>query len=166
FGAYGQVNTTNPAIPIVPATQLPPLAPDLGGTLNFVALLTQNADLQGNTDNDFIDAGDGDDVVLGQQGNDTIYGGLGNDDLLGGSNVAGAQDGNDVIDGGAGFDVIAGDNATVWRQFNGLSPRFVTLNAAAIYNDTTGAINSNLAAKNDPTGALHREITLLDHSNS
>src|SRR5262249_16171655 len=64
-----------------------------------------------------------------------------------------------------GNDVITGDNAVVWRRFDPLSPRFITLSAAAIY-DTTGAINSNLTPQNDPTGALHREITQLDHSNS
>src|SRR5262249_3818404 len=92
--------------------------------------LTQTADLQGNPDDDYVDAGSGDDVVMGEQGNDTVFGQAGDDDLIGGSNVAGAQDGNDRIDGGTGFDVITGDNATVWRRDDSLSPRFITLNAA------------------------------------
>jgi Ca2+-binding RTX toxin-like protein len=203
FGAYGEVYTTNPIIPIVPATQLPALDPDLGrqrnypggrGALEFTAgvvtgnhfiagvvagdhlatvfgghvTLTQNADLQGNPDNDYVEAGDGNDVVMGEQGNDTAYGGNGDDDLIGGSNVAGAQDGSDIIDGGTGFDVIAGDNATVWRRDDSLSPRFITLNAPAIYN-TYGDINSSdlaptLVLRNDPTGALHRNTTLFDHA--
>src|SRR5262249_2116684 len=196
FGAYGEVYTTNPNLPIVPVVQLPPLDPRLGGTLEFTAgvvtgshfiagvvpgdhtsavagghvALTQNADLQGNTDDDYIDAGAGNDVVLGEQRNDTIFGREGDDDLIGGSNVAGAQDDNDRIDGGTGFDVIAGDNATVWRRFDALSPRFITLNATTIYN-TYGDINSsdigaNPVLRADPTGNLHRNTTLFDISDS
>src|SRR5262249_36201670 len=100
FGAYGEVYTTDPKLPILPALQLPPLDPSLGGTVEFTAgvvtgdhfiagivpgdhtsvvagghvALTQSADLQGNPDDDYIDAGAGNDVVLGEQGKDTIYG--------------------------------------------------------------------------------------------
>ena len=165
FGAYGVVNTLTPTVPIVPALQLPPLDPKLGGTLNFTAILTQNADLQGNPDNDFIDAGAGDDVAMGQQGRDTMYGGMGDDDLIGGSNVANAQDTGDILDGGTGTDVIAGDNATVWRRYDAFDPRFIALNAATIYN-AAGDINSSLVMQKDPTGALHRDITLLDISST
>ena len=45
-----------------------------------------------------VNAGDGDDVVIGGAGNDTLVGGAGDDVLLGG-------DGIDVIDGGDGSDI-------------------------------------------------------------
>jgi len=48
-----------------------------------------------------VDAGDGDDVVLGGAGNDELHGGAGDDVLLGG-------DGDDILDGGAGDDVLIG----------------------------------------------------------
>src|SRR5262249_12894599 len=130
--------------------------------------LTQNADLQGNPDNDYIDAGAGNDVVMGEQGTDTLFGNTGDDDLIGGSNVVGDQDSNGIIDGGPGNDVIAGDNATVWRRFDTLSPRFITLNAATIYNAladiNSSDISPNPVLRADPRGVLHRDITLLDIS--
>lgn len=46
-----------------------------------------------------IDAGAGNDSVLGSQGNDSLYGGDGNDTLSG-------TNGNDLVDAGAGNDVI------------------------------------------------------------
>src|SRR5262249_38448857 len=86
------------------------------------------------------------------------------------SNVRGAQDDNDRLDGGSEFDVIAGDNATVWRRFDALSPRFITLNASTIYN-TFGDINSsdigaNPVLRADPTGNLHRTTPLFGLSNN
>src|SRR5262249_24872036 len=121
-------------------------------------------------------AGAGDDVVQGQQGNDTIYGRDGDDDLIGGSNVAGAQDASNAIDGGNGNDVIAVNNATIWRRFDTLSPRFINLNASTIYN-TFGDVNSSEttplaqpwalpADQSDPRGVMHRDITLLDVSSA
>src|SRR5262249_31154359 len=112
----------------------------------------------------------GNDVVMGEQGKDTIFGRTGDDDLIGGSNVKGAQDDNDRIDGGSEFDVIAGDNATVWRRDDFLSPRFITLHASAIYN-TLGDINSSDIGSSpvlraDPTGNLHRNTTLFDISDN
>ncbi|MBZ8119509.1 Hint domain-containing protein [Roseovarius sp. LXJ103] len=54
------------------------------------------------TDDDIIEAGDGDDTVRGRDGDDTIDGGAGDDSLRG-------DDGNDSLDGGAGDDTLRGD---------------------------------------------------------
>src|SRR5262249_23014103 len=59
-------------------------------------------------------------------------------------------------------------NATVWRRFDTLSPRFITLNAATIYNAladiNSSDISPNPVLRADPRGVLHRDITLLDIS--
>ena len=52
-----------------------------------------------------VNAGAGDDVVIGTLGNDFIFGGDGNDQLIGDA-------GNDFISGGAGDDMIAGNSGT------------------------------------------------------
>jgi Ca2+-binding RTX toxin-like protein len=62
------------------------------------------------TFNDVIEAGDGDDVVLGQLGNDSIGGGGGADYLNGGAgndSLNGGND-NDHLSGGAGNDSLLG----------------------------------------------------------
>lgn len=60
----------------------------------------------------WVDAGDGDDTVLGGAGNDTLLGGNGNDVLLGlaGNDILGGGDGADFILGGEGQDRIDGGN--------------------------------------------------------
>ena len=71
---------------------------------------TTDADLIiGNNLGNFIDAGDGDDVIFGGGGNDIILGGGGNDAILGGAgdDLIDAGVGNNVIDGGVGNDFIA-----------------------------------------------------------
>ncbi len=52
---------------------------------------------------DMIDAGSGDDTVLGRAGNDLILGGTGDDTLRGG-------DGDDEVDGEDGDDLVYGDH--------------------------------------------------------
>lgn len=54
------------------------------------------------TNDDHVQAGDGNDTVLGQDGNDLLEGGLGNDQLEGG-------DGNDTLYGGDGADRLYGN---------------------------------------------------------
>src|SRR5690348_511336 len=53
-----------------------------------------------------VDAGAGDDAVMGGSGRDTLLGGDGNDRISGGANndVLGGQDGNDTLFGNAGKD--------------------------------------------------------------
>ncbi|MCP5082968.1 MAG: hypothetical protein GY948_14870 [Alphaproteobacteria bacterium] len=62
------------------------------------------------TDIQWIDAGRGNDTVLGSAGDDVIIGGLGDDNLSGGDGdddfLVGPGDGFDTIDGGSGFDQI------------------------------------------------------------
>nr|QVX13121.1 hypothetical protein DBV21_13050 [Pseudomonas congelans] len=67
-----------------------------------------------------MDAGEGDDYVLGGGGNDTLYGGGGNDKLTGDDiGLTPAYEGADYIDGGAGDDAIPrsrGRRYHSWRQ--------------------------------------------------
>ncbi len=60
----------------------------------------------------WVDAGDGNDIVLGGAGNDTLLGGAGNDIIMGlvGNDVLGGGDGGDLISGGDGQDRIDGGN--------------------------------------------------------
>jgi Ca2+-binding RTX toxin-like protein len=64
-----------------------------------------------------IDAGDGNDVILGSHGNDTVIGGRGNDSaLLGDGNdtfVWNPGDGNDSVEGQGGFDTLLFNGAAV-----------------------------------------------------
>ncbi|MDX1253220.1 MAG: putative Ig domain-containing protein, partial [Gammaproteobacteria bacterium] len=78
-------------------------ASDLFTTANLTANTPTDGDdvLYGTPDGETLDAGSGNDIVLGLAGNDTGVGGEGNDVIHGG-------DGDDVLDGGAGDDVIRG----------------------------------------------------------
>ncbi len=72
---------------------------------------TLDADLIiGNNLGNFIDAGDGSDIVVGGSGSDTILTGAGDDGILGGGgdDLIDAGEGNDVVDGGSGVDFIIG----------------------------------------------------------
>lgn len=55
----------------------------------------------GGSGNDSVEGGEGDDVIIGGAGNDTLFGGDGNDAIAGGT-------GNDVLHGGAGDDSLFG----------------------------------------------------------
>lgn len=57
------------------------------------------------TDANYLDGGDGEDIVRGGQGQDSIYGGDLDDTLLGG---IGTSDAGDFIFGGSGLDSISG----------------------------------------------------------
>ncbi|MCP9780196.1 MULTISPECIES: DUF4347 domain-containing protein [Cyanobium] len=133
---------------------------------------------------------EGSDILLGQQGDDRIFGGSGDDDMIGGHNVSGGFDEltspqitaelnppvNDLMDGGSGNDAMAGDNATIWRRGDDLSPRFRALNNAAgpIYNTSgdgasvTPTITTNVGTsyQSDPNDVVGRDIRLLDHSDA
>ena len=60
-----------------------------------------NDTIKGGTGDDTVDGGAGADVVSGGDGNDTVEGGGGKDGLKGG-------DGSDTLDGGAGADTLSG----------------------------------------------------------
>lgn len=68
-------------------------------------------------DDDYIEAGIGDDAAYGEAGNDIILGEAGKDTLYGDS-------GNDYIDGGADDDLIFGDGI-VYAQFHYMSNSFL-----------------------------------------
>jgi len=92
---------------VTPAGGLEAIAYAQSGDLFAEAYLATNTPshghdvLYGTPDADGLDAGAGNDIVLGLAGDDTLYGGDGNDRLHGG-------DGDDLLDGNAGDDVILG----------------------------------------------------------
>ena len=77
---------------------------------------TDEADvLAGGAANEFIEAFDGDDVVVAGDGNDTVFGGGGNDVLAG-------ADGDDVLVGDTGNDVMLGGDGNdrmIWNNGDG-----------------------------------------------
>lgn len=80
---------------------------DLLGTAILVRALPSELDdwIHGTDDADAINAGGGNDHVMGHGGNDALLGGAGNDVLSGG-------EGDDVLEGGAGDDVLSGDGGS------------------------------------------------------
>jgi Ca2+-binding RTX toxin-like protein len=70
-----------------------------------------------------VDAGDGNDTIIGSQGNDTLIGGAGNDTITGGrgDDVALMGDGDDkfIWNPGDGSDVVEGQGGTDTLEFNG-----------------------------------------------
>lgn len=132
---------------------------------------------------------EGHDIMLGQQGDDRMWGGSGDDDMMGGHNVSGGYDElttttisasldpaiavpaislvNDLMDGGSGNDTMVGDNASIWRRGDDLSPRFRALTKTTIYTTTEDAIITNVgggSGQSDPADAVGRDIELFDHS--
>jgi Ca2+-binding RTX toxin-like protein len=70
--------------------------------------------IDGGDGNDVIFAGAGDDFLLGGEGNDIIYGGAGNDliDVGNGNNIADGGAGSDNIFGGDGNDILSGGDGS------------------------------------------------------
>jgi Ca2+-binding RTX toxin-like protein len=99
--------------------------------------------------NDSLDAGAGNDIVDGGAGNDSLLGGLGNDSLIGGAGddaFAGGA-GNDTISGGDGIDRADYSGASVAMQVNLLSGTASgdgTDVLSGIENVTTGSANDSL----------------------
>ncbi|NCR57504.1 MAG: calcium-binding protein [Microcystis aeruginosa LL13-06] len=85
-----------------------------------------NDTIWGNTNNDYIDGGDGNDSLYGWSGNDILWGGNGNDYLDGGTgnDYLYGESGNDTLLGGSGSDYLSGggDNdrltGSTSRSFN------------------------------------------------
>jgi Ca2+-binding RTX toxin-like protein len=86
------------------------LSGDGGGEPDIIG--TDDAEtLEGDSENNSIDALGGDDLVAGLLGDDTVFGGSGDDLLRGDANSrspGGSVGGDDVISGGAGNDRIGG----------------------------------------------------------
>ncbi|MFN6002202.1 MAG: calcium-binding protein [Dolichospermum sp.] len=92
------------------------------GTLRLYAYgYGGNDTIYGNTNNDWIEGGSGNDYLYGWSGNDTLWGGDGNDSLDGGTgndNLYGewgndtlwGGNGNDSLDGGTGNDNLYGES--------------------------------------------------------
>ncbi|HET9215962.1 MAG TPA: hypothetical protein VFR18_03230, partial [Terriglobia bacterium] len=145
---------------------------------NFFSIHMGNAD---GGDGDRMWGEEGADLLLGGQGDDRMFGGSGHDDMIGGHNVSGGFDElttpaivatinppvNDVMDGGTGDDAMSGDNATIWRRADDISPRFRTT-GTTIYSTTDDTISTNFGVDNqsDPLDAVGRDIRLLDHADA
>ncbi|QOZ27723.1 calcium-binding protein [Bradyrhizobium sp. CCBAU 51753] len=109
-----------------------------------------------------IDAGDGDDTVIGSAGADTIIGGIGNDTVTGGRGddtallgdgddtlIWNPGDGSDVVEGQAGTDTLQFNGANIAEKFdisaNGGRVRF-TRDVANIVMDLNGVEKINIDA--------------------
>lgn len=92
--------------------------------------------LRGGDGNDFISGGAGDDNIYGDKGDDVLVGGDGNDSFY-------ASDGNDVYRGGAGSDgLYATRNNAVIRLDKGVLNSIEELGANGYTNVTIGAANA------------------------
>lgn len=105
-----------------------------------VGTINQEADHKAPTQGVTINAGAGNDTVVGTKFNDKIFGGSGNDGLNGGA-------GNDYLDGGSGTNVLTGGagNDTFAIKFKDLA---VTDKIQDTINDFSGAGSWN-ATNND-----------------
>ncbi len=126
----------------------------------FSAIATRAQDLGGS---DYLNGNDGDDIIFGQQGSDNILGEDGNDDLIGGHNIPAGSDGGDNLDGGTGWDVLAGDNASITRRTDQLTPLARVLQGEAFY-DAEGLPLITAASQPDPRGIPGHNIILFDQS--
>ena len=86
--------------------------PDLGKNPDGTASIGYNSHevIGGTINNDYIDAGDGDDTAYGDKGNDILFGSAGADHLYGeeGDDLLYGGDLPDFLDGGTGNDTIHG----------------------------------------------------------
>lgn len=74
----------------------------------------------GTQDNDILNGGNKNQIIVGLEGNDTISGGNGRDCIIGGSgnDILKGGNGDDIVDGGEGNDQIEGGNG-IDRLFGG-----------------------------------------------
>ncbi len=107
---------------------------------------SNNIDLSGTTVSniDHIDAGAGNDTVIGTAGADTIIGGAGSDTLSGGAGddtflIEGTDGGYDTFDGGAGVDTILGGDGDD-------TIRLHTFSAASSVEAIDGGLGVNVIA--------------------
>lgn len=123
---------------VAPAGGLEAVAHAQTGDLFATASLTANTPtdgddvLYGTPDGDTLDAGSGNDIVLGLAGNDTGVGGEGNDLIHGG-------DGDDVLEGGAGGDLYvietSGGTDTILDSEGAGEPNVLVLPEGTTAND-------------------------------
>ncbi|QFT47605.1 Poly(beta-D-mannuronate) C5 epimerase 7 [Roseivivax sp. THAF40] len=99
-----------------------------------------------------VDAGAGDDTIIGGSGDDTIDGGLGNDSLTGG-------DGNDIFTLSDGTDTITDFNIAGAGDDDPTNNDFIDLGA---YYDSLGELNADLA----DDGILNQSNAFDDEGNA
>jgi hypothetical protein len=130
FGPYElTASLIDTPTPMPPAPTNQNLFGDSGN--NVLSSGSGDDNLFGNGGNDIFNAGAGNDNIFGGAGNDIIDAGAGNDNIFGngGNDVINAGSGDDIIYGGAGSSVINGGagNDTLW--LNGGSDVIVTRRA-------------------------------------
>ncbi len=94
---------------------------DAGDGDDIVIGGSANDALAGGDSNDFIDGREGNDIIRGGNGNDVLNGGIGDDYVDGGAgdeNINGG-DGNDVVIGGKGNNIIDGGSGYNEAQYAG-----------------------------------------------
>ena len=162
-------------------TELPQLAglTGLQDPFVFTAIDTQTSHDGGD---DLIFGEDGEDIILGQQGADRVFGGNDDDDIFGGHNLENGHDGDDLIDGGSDHgsddrlvdesdnDVIVGDNASILRRGDSVSPRMRVLSEDEdIIYDTSDLVQVTGDPQINPTmvaerNVEERDVVLFNHS--
>ena len=118
-------------------------APDLG----YPGLFT--ADDDPHDDKDYVDGGDGDDVIITGDDNDTIFGGDGRDTIDGGfdKDTIDGGDGNDRIVGGEGSDTIDGGKGDD-VIYAGIDPALGLPDNLDIEDDGTNPFGPDLVTNN------------------
>jgi len=106
--------------------------------------------INGGGSDDFIDAGNGDDTILGLQGDDRIFGGGGDDtiDAGEGQDTLIGNGGDDVLDGGAGDDVV------LWRE------KDFRVTVAGSGGQDTVLVQGSLAADTFAVGSSGSDLTV------
>ena len=89
----------------------PNFGPSVTPASVLASRLANDAAFSGDQSNDYVEAGDGNDVVLSFGGHDLVFGGAGDDTLLSGAgnDILVGGNGNDFISAGAGHDAVLGD---------------------------------------------------------
>lgn len=129
----------------------------IAGVSNAKLLGTDNLDLIGNSDANFLHGNSGHNTLHGEGGNDQLFGGDGTDTLFGGA-------GHDLLEGGPGRDVV-------WGSRGGLSESAVVdSNSDSLFGDDgddtligySGADTLNGGAGNDLlTGGSGRDTFIF-----
>lgn len=134
-----------------------------------------NDEILGNSERNFLDGHDGDDIIYGYNGNDvlngengddTLYGGNGNDMLISesGNNTLYGESGNDTFrfrggnnnaDGGTGTDI-----ADYFYALNGVN---VDLESGTTDTDNDGNVNDTLSSIENIKGSRHNDTLRGDN---
>lgn len=140
----------NDVINIAAAVTVPTIV-DAGDGDDLIIGGSGRSVLMGGSGNDIIYGGAGDDVLLGGTGNDLILGGAGNDVLVGGGGVDILEggDGRDLLIGGMGNDVMLGGAGDD-----------ILIGGWTIHDGNVAALDNIMAIWSGP-GSLNARVALL-----